>query len=152
MWRHRTWVEWFFFTVLGWGGGDAQLLMIFSGFVTITRTRRGTRGGSYSQLFHLLHAHRHAAGLLGNEPARWQGEANAQRDLVVKNTAKGQQRRQRKRPRARSLVRIEKEVKKKKLLKHRALRRNSLNLVEKGEKSSKVHQVVKRTQVEWDSY
>lgn len=25
--------------------------------------------GWYSQLLHLLHAHRHAAGLLGNKPA-----------------------------------------------------------------------------------
>lgn len=43
-------------------------------------TQRGT--GSYSQLFHLLHAHRHAAGLLGDKPAQAarQGESTARKD------------------------------------------------------------------------
>lgn len=43
----------------------------------------GERGaGSYSQLFHLLHAHRHTAGLLGDKPAQWQRKANAQQDKI----------------------------------------------------------------------
>lgn len=43
-------------------------------------TQRGT--GSYSQLFHLLHAHRHAAGLLGDKPAQRQGKAKAQQEKI----------------------------------------------------------------------
>lgn len=38
--------------------------------------------GSYSQLFHLLHAHWHAAGLLGDKPAQWQGSVNTQQGKI----------------------------------------------------------------------
>lgn len=63
-------------------------------------TQRGT--GSYSQLFHLLHAHRHAAGLLGDKPAQRQGKAKAQQEKIKQlNTEIGQQTKQDKGPGAR---------------------------------------------------
>lgn len=39
--------------------------------------------GSYSQLFHLLHTHGNAAGLLGDKPARRRGEMNAEQDATL---------------------------------------------------------------------
>lgn len=59
------------------------MLMTFSGIQWYHYHKNmQINAGSYSQLFHLLHAHRHAAGLLGDKPAQWQGKVNAQQDKI----------------------------------------------------------------------
>lgn len=57
------------------------------GGVMVTRTAGDT--GGYSQLFHLLCAHRHTASLLGDKPAQRQGSV-VKEIKVVKKTAMAQ--------------------------------------------------------------
>lgn len=52
-------------------------------------TRTAGDAGGYSQLFHLLCAHRHTASLLGDKPAQRQGSV-VKEIKVVKKTAMAQ--------------------------------------------------------------
>lgn len=65
---------------MGFGGWDRCKTAGDILFHNHKNTERDT--GYYSQLFHLLHAHRNAAGLLGDKPAQWQGNVNAQQNKI----------------------------------------------------------------------
>lgn len=62
-----------------WGSGG---MYVWGWFLVYHDHNTQRVAGSYSQLFHLLHAHWHAAGLLGDKPAQRQGDANAQRHKI----------------------------------------------------------------------